>query len=95
MIDCEKISCKSLCKFLFFFCINKLLQVATLVGSWMFPHRGFTTMEGGKMICYHFEIFHGGVLNYPTYDKEIYALVQAIKKWKNYIVARKIFLWLG
>jgi hypothetical protein len=30
MIDCEKISCKSLCKF--FFCINKLFQVVALVG---------------------------------------------------------------
>jgi hypothetical protein len=31
MIDYEKLSCKSLCKF--FFCIDKLLQVATLVGA--------------------------------------------------------------
>jgi hypothetical protein len=29
MIDCEKLSCKSLCNF--FFCINKLVQVVTLV----------------------------------------------------------------
>ena len=31
MIDCEKLSCKSLCKI--FFCIIKFLQVATLVGA--------------------------------------------------------------
>ena len=31
MIDYEKLSCKSLYKF--FFCINKFLQVATLVGA--------------------------------------------------------------
>jgi hypothetical protein len=31
MIDCEKISCKSLCNICF--CINKFLQVATLVKS--------------------------------------------------------------
>jgi hypothetical protein len=39
MIDCEKLSCKSLCKF--FFCINKLLQVATLVGVVDVSPQGF------------------------------------------------------
>jgi hypothetical protein len=40
MIDCEKLSCKSLCNF--FFCINKLLQVATLVGDVDVSPQGFT-----------------------------------------------------
>jgi hypothetical protein len=31
MIDCEKLSCKSLCNL--FFCINKLLQVVALAGA--------------------------------------------------------------
>jgi hypothetical protein len=38
-------------------------------------------MQGGRPVCYHFEVFHGEVLNYPTYDKELYALVQDFKKW--------------
>jgi hypothetical protein len=38
-------------------------------------------MQGNKSICYHYEMFHGGVLNYPTYDKELYTLVQTVKKW--------------
>jgi hypothetical protein len=37
-------------------------------------------MQGGRPLCYHFELFHGQILNYPTYDKELYALVQAVKK---------------
>jgi hypothetical protein len=30
---------------------------------------GAVLMQGGRPICYHFEIFQGAVLNYPTYDK--------------------------
>jgi hypothetical protein len=32
------------------------------------------------------------VLNYPTYDKELYALVQAIKKWKHYLMGKETII---
>jgi hypothetical protein len=28
-------------------------------------------MQGVRLLCYHSEMFHGGVLSYPTYDKEL------------------------
>jgi hypothetical protein len=37
---------------------------------------GAILMQVGRPICYHSKIFHGVVINYPTYDKELYALVQ-------------------
>lgn len=40
-------------------------------------------MQGGRTACYHSEVFHEVVLNYPTYDKELYALVQDMNKWKK------------
>jgi hypothetical protein len=46
-------------------------------------------MQGGNSICYHFEIFHGGFLNFTTYYKKIYSLDQAIKKLNNYIMAAR------
>ena len=46
-------------------------------------------MQGGRPICYHYAIFHGVVLNYPTYDKEIYAMVQDVKKWKHYLMGNE------
>jgi hypothetical protein len=49
---------------------------------------GVVLMQGGGLIFYHFEVFHGVVINYPTYDKDIYTLVQAIKKWKNYLMGK-------
>ena len=43
-------------------------------------------MQHGKPISFHSEIFNGDVANYPTYDKDLYALVQSVKKvfhWGN------------
>jgi hypothetical protein len=41
---------------------------------------GVVLMQGGRPLLYHYELFHGEVPNYPTYDKDLYSLVQAIKK---------------
>jgi hypothetical protein len=49
---------------------------------------GAVLMHGGRLICYHFEVFHRAVLNYPTYNKELYALVQVVEKWKHYLMGK-------
>jgi hypothetical protein len=49
-------------------------------------------MQGGKSVCYHFEMFHGGVLKYPTYDNKLYALVQVVNKWKNYVKGKETII---
>jgi hypothetical protein len=53
---------------------------------------GVLLMKGDNPICYYFDMFHGGVLNYPTYDKELYALVQVVKKWKNYLMGNETII---
>jgi hypothetical protein len=53
---------------------------------------GAILMQGGRNVCYHSEIFHGLVLNYPTYDKEIYTMVQDIKKWKHCLMGKETIL---
>jgi hypothetical protein len=42
-----------------------------------------------KPICYHSETFNQVVVNYPTYDKEFYALVKTVKKWKYYLLGKE------
>jgi hypothetical protein len=49
-------------------------------------------MHGGMLVCYHSKMFHGGVLNCSTYDKELYALVQAVKKWKRYLMEKETLI---
>ena len=42
-------------------------------------------MQGGRPIAYLSEKLSGAALNYPTYDKELYALVQALETWQHYL----------
>lgn len=49
-------------------------------------------MHEGRLVCYHYEVFHVEVLNYPTYDKDVYAIVQDVKKWKDYLMGNEIVI---
>jgi len=53
---------------------------------------GAVPMQQKKLIYYHFEKFSQAVINYPTYDKEIYALVQSAKKWKLYLIGKETII---
>jgi hypothetical protein len=53
---------------------------------------GAVLMQQRKPICYHSETFSKVVINYPTYDKELYALVQSVKKWKHYLMGKETII---
>jgi hypothetical protein len=46
---------------------------------------GAVLMQGGRPIAYFGEKLNGATLNYPTYDKEMYALVRALETWQHYL----------
>ncbi|KAH9780585.1 Endonuclease [Citrus sinensis] len=46
---------------------------------------GAVLMEEGRPIAYFSEKLSGAALNYPTYDKELYALVRALETWQHYL----------
>ena len=50
---------------------------------------GAVLLQHGKPIAFHSETFNGAVVNYPTYDKELYALVKNVKKWKHYLMGKE------
>jgi hypothetical protein len=50
---------------------------------------GAVLMQRGKPICYHSETFTQAMINYPTYDNELYAFVQSVKKWKHYLMGKE------
>jgi hypothetical protein len=53
---------------------------------------GEILMKYRKPICYHSETFNQDVVNYPTYDTDLYALVQSIKKWKKYLLGKETII---
>ena len=53
---------------------------------------GAVVLQHGKPISFHSEIFNGVVINYPTYDKEIYTLVQSVKKCKHYLMGKETII---
>ena len=46
---------------------------------------GAVLMQKKRSIAYFSEKLHEAALNYPTYDKEFYALVRALETWQHYL----------
>jgi hypothetical protein len=46
---------------------------------------GGVLMQDGKPVAYFSEKLHGLVLNYSTYDKEMYAPVHFLETWHYYL----------
>ena len=50
---------------------------------------GAVLLQHGKPIAFYCETLNGAIVNYRKYDKELYALVQSIKKWKHYLIGKE------
>jgi hypothetical protein len=46
---------------------------------------GGILMQDRKLVAYHSEKLDGARLNYPIYDKELYALVHILEVWQHYL----------
>ena len=46
---------------------------------------GAVLMQDKRLIAFFSEKLGGVALNYPTYDKELYALVRALETWQHYL----------
>ena len=54
---------------------------------------GGVLMQDGKPIAYFSEKLHGPVLNYSTYDKELYALVRSLQTWHHYLWPKEFVIY--
>jgi hypothetical protein len=45
---------------------------------------GGVLLQEGKHVAYFSEKLSGPVLNYSTYDKELYALMRTLETWQHY-----------
>jgi hypothetical protein len=53
---------------------------------------GAVLTQHGHPVAYHSETLFDDVHKYPTYDKEIYSIVQAYRQWKHYILGTKMII---
>ncbi|RDX63564.1 Retrovirus-related Pol polyprotein from transposon 17.6, partial [Mucuna pruriens] len=53
---------------------------------------GVVLMQESKPIAYFSEKLSGAVLNYSTYDKELYALVRTLQSWQHYVLPREFII---
>ena len=49
-------------------------------------------MQEGQPIAYFSKKLSGAALKYPTYDKELYALVRALETWQNYLWPKEFMI---
>jgi hypothetical protein len=53
---------------------------------------GAVLMQGGRHVYYHYEVFHGEILNYPTCDKDLYEFIHVVKKWEHYLMGKETII---
>ena len=53
---------------------------------------GAVLTQRGKPVAYFSEKLSGATLNYPTYDKELYALVRSLETWQHYLLAKEFVI---
>ncbi|XP_051149220.1 uncharacterized protein LOC127263941 [Andrographis paniculata] len=53
---------------------------------------GAVLMQNRQPIAYFSEKLGGAALNYPTYDKELYALVRALQVWQHYLLPKEFVI---
>lgn len=50
---------------------------------------GAVLTQHGHLMAYHSETFSYVVYKYPTYDKEMYSIIQGYHQWKHYILEKE------
>ncbi|CAM8979409.1 unnamed protein product [Rhodiola kirilowii] len=53
---------------------------------------GAVLTQGGKPVAYFSEKLSGASLNYPIYDKELYALVRCLETWQHYLLSKEFVI---
>ena len=50
-------------------------------------------MQWKQPVAYFSEKLSGAALNYPTYDKEFYALIRALQHWEHYLRPKEFVIY--
>ena len=53
---------------------------------------GAVLKQEGRPLAYFSEKMNGAVLNYPVYDKELYAVIRALETWQHYLMPKEFVI---
>ena len=53
---------------------------------------GSVLMQCNRPIAYFSERFNRAQMNYPIYDKELYAIIRALENWQHYLRPREFII---
>jgi hypothetical protein len=54
---------------------------------------GEVLIQDNRPVAYFSEKLNDAKRNYSTYDKEFYAIIQALEKWRHYLVPKELVLY--
>ena len=54
---------------------------------------GVVLSQDNRHVAYFSENLNDTKKNYSTYDKEFYAIIQVLKKWRHYLVPKEFVLY--
>jgi hypothetical protein len=54
---------------------------------------GAVLIQDNRPVTYFSENMNDTKINYSTYDKQLYALIQALKKWRHYLIPKDFVLY--
>lgn len=54
---------------------------------------GVVLSQEGKLVAFFSEKLNEAKRKYSTYDLELYEMVQALKKWRNYLLPKKFIVY--
>jgi hypothetical protein len=54
---------------------------------------GAVLSQDNRIVAYFSEKLNDAKNKYSTYDKEFYAIIQALKKWRHYLVPKEFVLY--
>ena len=53
---------------------------------------GVVLTQHRHLVAYHSETLSNIVWKYPTYEKEMYSIMQACRQWKHYILGKEMVI---
>ena len=69
--------------------LQRLFEVETDASDYAI---GAFLTQHGHPVAYHSETLSDTVWKYPTYDKDMYSIMQACRQWEHYILGKEIII---